>query len=103
MDKAGAENAANAYPYSEEWKRRIDRNGPEWMAYCEAAELVRRYLRTRAEKGNEAATEEILATYQTFRLHSEAHADRLKTDFRLIWRHEREAMIAGMRQKTLPS
>ena len=50
------------YPFDDAWKASVDRSGVEWMAYSEAAALVKRYIRTRLRDGKDAAVEEFEAT-----------------------------------------
>jgi hypothetical protein len=41
----GANESAAPYPFGTGWKAIVDRDGPEWMAYCEARDFLKRYAR----------------------------------------------------------
>lgn len=85
------------YPFDDAWKASVDRSGLEWMAYCESANLVKRYIRTRLREGKDAAVEEFEATCELYAKHNAqgpARVARIREQFQLIWTHEREALKA---------
>ena len=84
------------YPFDEAWKASVDRSGLEWMAYCETANLVKRYIRTRLQEGKDVAVEEFEATCELYAKQAlgAARVARIREQFQLIWTHEREALKA---------
>lgn len=93
---------SSPYCYSAEWKASVDHSGPEWMAYCEAVSLVRRYLRTRADWGREMAVEEFessCARMAKSGSHGLERSARIKQDFLLIWAHERRRLVDEVEQE----
>lgn len=93
------------YPYGETWKASVNRHGPEWIEYCEAVSLVKRYIRTRLQKGRQAAVDEFEATCELYRKDDTRSAEqvaRLRALFKLIWQHERDALIAKVRTEMPP-
>ena len=82
------------YPFDDAWKASVDRSGLEWMAYCESANLVKRYIRTRLREGKDAAVEEFEATCELYAKHAQgpARVARIREQFQLIWTHERDAL-----------
>ncbi len=95
------------YPFDESWKTSVDNAGPEWMAYCEAAALVKRYIRTRLQSGRDAAVAEFEATcdrFQTQNAQGPARVARIRKDFQLIWANERDALKARvLEEMVLPA
>lgn len=84
------------YPFDDAWKALVDRSGLEWMAYCESANLVKRYIRTRLREGKDAAVEEFEATCELYSKQAQgaARVARIREQFQLIWTYEREALKA---------
>lgn len=95
-----------SYPFDEAWKTSVDRSGLEWMAYCESANLVKRYIRTRLREGKDAAVEEFEATCKLYAKHNDqgpARVARIRDLFQQIWTHEREALKARvLEEDSLP-
>jgi len=84
------------YPFDDAWKASVDRSGFEWMAYCESANLVKRYIRTRLQEGKDAAVEEFEATCDLYSKQAlgAARVARIREQFQLIWTYERESLKA---------
>ncbi|WP_126448067.1 hypothetical protein [Sulfuricystis multivorans] len=85
------------YPFDDAWKATVDRNGIEWMAYCEAVAIVKQYIRTRLLDGKDAAIEEFKATCELYCKNDPQGAvriARIKEHFQLIWANERETLKA---------
>ena len=83
------------YLYGPAWKATVDKASPEWMAYCEARTLVKRYIVTRRAEGKEAAINEFertCCTYQSVGRNGPARVQRLRDIFRVIWKHERTTL-----------
>ncbi len=79
-----------AYPYTPEWKSRVDKNSEDWRAYCEATALIKRFLRLEREEGRNAALLDYRRTLDRMAgdRHGGSSADRVDRDFRLIGLHE---------------
>ena len=83
------------YPFDDAWKASVDRSGLEWMAYCESANLVKRYIRTRLQYGKDVAVDEFEATcelYSKYNAQGAARVVRIREQFKLIWAYETEAL-----------
>lgn len=85
------------YPFDDAWKASVDRSSFEWMAYCESASLVKRYIRTRLRGGKDAAVAEFEDTCELYGKNGAqgaARVARIREHFQLIWANEREALKA---------
>ena len=85
------------YPFDDAWKSSVDRSGFEWMAYCESASLVKRYIRTRLRDGKDAAVAEFEDTCELYGKNGAqgaARVARIREHFQLIWANERESLKA---------
>lgn len=82
------------YPFTEEWKAKQDKAGPQWMAYCEVSSLVRKFNRACKSHGRdfaEACFEDYLEKVQTHR--KGTSAQDLREAFNDVLAHEGSALV----------
>ena len=85
------------YPYGPEWKASVDRASHEWAEYCEAASLVKKYLRTWLNSGKQAAVDEFEETCRVYLKNSsakEVRVEQIRQRFLLVWENERRDLEA---------